>query len=279
MTPPRVSVVIVTHDSGQVLPRCLKALAAQTLRAGSVVLVDSGSASTGYLEAAGTAHGAVVARMAKNIGFSAGNNEGTRLSGPGDYLLYLNPDVFLDEGFLAEAAAFMEEPARRRVGCLTGTLLGYDLAADRPSGLVDSTGLCRTWYGRWFDRGQGEAEENVPAAGAGSVPAVCGALMFCRREALDRVALPGGRVFDESFFMHKEDLDLSLRLREDGWDLVHHPGLKAYHCRGWDRSRRRVPRAMRLMAAANEVALYRKHPSPYIVWALAKRLLVAGLDL
>jgi hypothetical protein len=30
------------------------------------------------------------------------------------------------------------------------------------------------------------------------------------------------------------------------------------------------------MAARSEILLYRKHPSPYILWALFKYMLVAG---
>ena len=44
--------------------------------------------------------------------------------------------------------------------------------------------------------------------------------------------------------------------------------------RGWQRERSRMPYNLRLAAATNEVRLYQRHPSPYILWALAKYLLV-----
>ena len=30
--------------------------------------------------------------------------------------------------------------------------LGYDIKSDQPTGKYDSTGIFRTWYGRWHDR-------------------------------------------------------------------------------------------------------------------------------
>ena len=91
----------------------------------------------------------------------------------------------------------------------------------------------------------------------------------CRPGALD-----GGAVFAPEFFLYKEDIELSLRLRRGGWSIHYDPGLTVYHCRGWDRERANMPHTLRLAAAANEVRLYQRHPSPYILWALAKYLLV-----
>jgi GT2 family glycosyltransferase len=96
--------------------------------------------------------------------------------------------------------------------------------------------------------------------------------MACRLEALPAVAT--GQVFDEDFFLYKEDIELSLRLRKNGWKLLYEPKVRAFHCRGWGGRRREVPLALRLAAARSEVLLYRKHPSPYMLWAVGKYLLV-----
>ena len=74
--------------------------------------------------------------------------------------------------------------------------------------------------------------------------------------------------------MYKEDIELSLRLRATGWRILYDPRVELYHCRGWNRQRQTMPLARRVMASGNEVLLYRRHPSPYILWALLKYLLV-----
>jgi hypothetical protein len=57
------------------------------------------------------------------------------------------------------------------------------------------------------------------------------------------------------------------------------PEVLVYHCRGWQRARQQMPLAQRLMAARSELLLYRKHPSPYLLWAWSKYLAVRGLGL
>jgi GT2 family glycosyltransferase len=88
-------------------------------------------------------------------------------------------------------------------------------------------------------------------------------VLFCRRSALESVAADG-EVFDESFFMYKEDVDLSLRLRRAGWRLMYSPQVTAGHVRGTSaRLQSRVRRrAVRRRSVANEWRLLRKGNVP-----------------
>ena len=71
--------------------------------------------------------------------------------------------------------------------------------------------------------------------------------------------------------LHKEDIELCLR--NCGFRLRYHPSVRARHCRGWQ-GREAMPKSLKLVAAANEIRLYLRHPSPYMLWALAKYALV-----
>lgn len=265
-----IFVIVVTHDSAPVLPQCLAALERQTRRPDRIVIVDSGSTDRSYLESV-AGRSDVTLSIHDNIGFSRANNLGIQALPPtaAAMIVFLNPDAFLFPDALAEAAQVLEQHAE--VAVIGGRLAGYDPASGEATGRIDSTGIFRTWYGRWFDRGQGEPDRGQYGC-AEPVPAVCGALMACRLEALP--VRPAGKVFDEDFFLYKEDIELSLRLRNNGWQLRYEPKVRAYHCRGWDRKRQEMPLALRLAAAKSEVLLYRRHPSPYMLWALGKYLLV-----
>jgi GT2 family glycosyltransferase len=193
------------------------------------------------------------------------------------YVLFLNPDAFLTPDFLEKAAAQME--TRSDCGILTGPLFGYDFARALPTGRYDSTGIFSTWYGRWYDRGQGEAISKDRYSQVEDVPAICGALMFCRKEALESAALEG-EVWDSSFFMYKEDIDLSLRVRSQGWRLLYHPDLIAYHGRGWQTDRGKMSRAARLGSAKNEIKLYWKARLwAHLPYSIAKYTAVKLLDI
>ncbi len=267
-----VTIIIVTHNSQAVLGRCLAAIRAQTARPEQVVIVDCGSHERSYLRRLEDDDGLLL-HYADNIGFAAANNLGVAVAPHAtDYLLFLNPDAFMTPTVLAAAAAIMDQ--KERTGILGGRLAGFDGSSDAPTGRLDSTGIFRRWYGRWYDRGQGEPD-GANYRIAQTVPALCGAFLFCRRQALEP-ELP--KSFDEEFFLYKEDIDLCLRLGRRGWHCWYEPALEVFHCRGWAADRSRISRGVRLMAARNEIRLTVKHRSPYIVWALAKYLLVRAID-
>ncbi len=267
---PTCAVIIVTHNSESYLPICLRALHEQTVKLNQIIVIDSGSSDMNYLF---TEYNIFLNIQKSNVGFCKGNNIGYSYINPGtDYILFLNPDAFLSKDFIERAMDKMEEPSSANVGALSGQLLGYDIARHAPTGLVDTTGIFSTWYGRWYDRGQGKP--NGHYTDDESIPALCGALMFCRKKALDSILLGNDEVMDPEFFMYKEDIDLSLRLRKKGWKLLFCPALTSYHCRGWQHDRSKVPLHLRLLSAKNEMRLYRRMKSPKYFYSLFKYTLV-----
>src|SRR5580692_1344508 len=231
----KVAVIIVTYNSGRVLKRCIDALMKQSRRPDTVIVVDNCSSDTCYLDFLSGVPNCQLLKLPRNEGFCGGNNRGFAIARGYEHILFLNPDAFLAEKFVEEAAAIMDDPVNSRVAALGGTLLGFDVAVDRPTGKLDSTGIFQTWYGKWFDRGQGAAysASDQESVSMESVPALCGALMFCRRRALEEVTIRGTEIFDNTFFMYKEDIDLSLRLRHRGWIIAYCAYLHCHHGRGW----------------------------------------------
>ncbi len=193
-----------------------------------------------------------------------------------DHVLFVNPDVILDGAFIETAESFMEgDPV---IGILSGRIEGYDFALQQKTDRFDSTGIFRKWYGRWYDRGQGEKISGQYGI-AEDVPAACGAVLFCRKKSLEQSSLATHVIFDPDFFLYKEDIELCLRVRERGWRIRYVPDLLAFHGRGWQKKRSKMHRDVRLTAARSEMLLYRKHPSPYMVWALLKYFSVAVFNL
>jgi len=263
-----VAAIVVSHNSASCLEQCLHALSAQSKKLVDIVVVDSGSDDISYLEKLNTKYSFQLC-LKKNVGFSRANNIGVSLLGSNvEYVVFLNPDVFLPVSFIQSALTIIEKDPS--AGIISGKLLGYDLKAKKATGRIDSTGVQRKIYGRWLDRGQGEkdlGQYDTPKA----MNALCGALLFCRNAALQSLHAP---VFDADFFLYKEDIELCLRLRKEGWGLLYHPDLVAYHCRGWQGERDKMSYFLRKTAASSEILLYRKHPSPYMAWAMFKYFLV-----
>lgn len=265
---PSIAVIIVTHNSQNVIDRCVDSLLKQTKRIEQIIIVDSGSGDTRAIEKLSSTDQVQVFKET-NIGFSNCNNVGySKISDKTDFVVFANPDTILTDRFMEDMiSAFKHEPT---VGILTGKLLHFDMENDLPSGKIDSTGVFRKRFGRWYDRGQGEIDSGQYES-IEYVPAICGALMCCRNDLLKQF---DGKVFNPDFFMYKEDIELSLRSIKKGFKLLYTPSLIAYHGRGWQKDRTSMPIFLREMSAKNEVKLYLLHPSPYILWALFKYLLV-----
>jgi N-acetylglucosaminyl-diphospho-decaprenol L-rhamnosyltransferase len=253
----KTAVIIVCYNNQNVLEKAVASLKKQTLAPKAVLIADSGSKDVSYLSYYQSLFGVHAFKAGDKVGFCVANNAAYHLLPEGvEYVLFQNPDCFLTETFIEEAEKWMEiHPGS---GALTGTLKGYDLEKNAPSGTLDSTGIFRTWYGRWYDRGQGKQESFLGTLKKTPPQALCGALFFGRKKALDAVKLPNGDIFDRSFYMYKEDIDLSLRLKKAGYTLHYEPNLVAFHCRGW-KKRSAMPKEMRLFSARNEQTIHRKY--------------------
>ncbi len=274
---PTVAVIIVVYDSGRVLRRCLDCVLRQTRPADLIVVVDNSSPDPSYLDEIPPAAAIRIVRLPRNEGFCQANNVAYAAARRCSYVLFLNPDAFLSERFLEGALATMERPESDSVGCLTGTLLGFDIEHGRPTGLVDSMGIFQKWYGRWHDRGRGMPGGSAAENGTVELPAACGALMLCRARALEEASLRPGVVFDPRFFMYKEDIDLSLRLRARGWRIVLAPELLCHHGRGWQ-GRRAAPYRARYLSVRNELRVCVRHRLRGLPYSLVKFLYVVAIE-
>ncbi|MCB1112856.1 MAG: glycosyltransferase family 2 protein [Chlamydiales bacterium] len=281
MTKPtaNTAIIIVAFNSERCLPKAMHAIATQTVAPRQVIIVDAGSHDTRYLDKYCSPTTAIV-KPGSALGFCQANNIGYQhVASDCDYILLLNPDAFLSETFLERAVAHFEDPSYWECGALTGMALGYDLDNDIPTGTYDSTGVFHTWYGRWYDRGQGESIAEGRYSAPEAIPAITGALFFIRKEALDSILYPGRNLFDPSFFMYKEDIDLSLRLRNHRWTLYYFPDLVAHHCRGWDTDRSAMSRSARVSSARNELWIHRRERKVVpTLYSLAKYAAVKWFD-
>lgn len=267
---PKIAVIIVSYNCPEHLKRNLASLRAQTRKPDQIIIVDNNSKDPSCLES--FKEDAEIIYNSINTGFCAANNEGLKkVDDQTNYVLFLNPDAFLTERFIEKALAFMEDPENASCGAMTGILLGFDPEKEAPTGRYDSTGIFSTPYGKWFDRDQGQEINTHLYQTKEEVPAICGALMLCRKEALMNAAFKDKTVWDNTFFMYKDDIDLSLRLRKKGWKLMLVPDLIAYHCRGWAVNRSEMSRKARLSSAINELRMHlRTRAYQFLPYSLLK---------
>lgn len=120
---PLVRVVVVSHNGGQLLERCLDQLAAVDWPAERLetVLVDNGS-TDGSVERARERHPqAVVLRTPRNLGYAAGNNLALADLDGVDYVALLNNDAFVEPDWLQPLVDALEADAE--LGAATSKVL------------------------------------------------------------------------------------------------------------------------------------------------------------
>jgi N-acetylglucosaminyl-diphospho-decaprenol L-rhamnosyltransferase len=247
MSPPPVTVAVVSFNTRELLLRCLASLG-DDVRAGRarVVIVDNGSDDGSAAAARRFAPWVQVIERPDNPGFGAAVNLVARHS-DSPWLIAANADVAPAPGALQELLAAAGDDA---VGALAPRLVAADGSTQHsvwplPTvalAALFALGLPRLWpalgerlclEGRW--------DPEV----ARTVPWAIGAFLLLRRTAFDAV---GG--FDERQWMYAEDLDLGWRLRDRGYRTRYVPRALVAHSAGaatepafGDARRRRFTRA------------------------------------
>lgn len=233
MSQPLLSVILLNFNSlrylgGQsFLQKNMECLQKQTYcNAIEVVVVDNASTdgSPEYIEKNYPTIKLITNQ--RNLGFSEGNNIGIKNS-KGEYVLFLNQDVFLEPNYIERIVEFLE--TNPKAAGAMGKLLRFNSLKQENTNIIDSLGIVIFKNVRAVERGElevdlGQYNEIVEVFG------ISGAASIFRRTALEDAKVME-EYFDENFFMYKEDIDLSWRLRLSGWSLWCVPQAKAYHAR------------------------------------------------
>lgn len=251
---PRISVHIVTHNSAATIEACLTALRQQTCDDVHLLVIDNNSTdnTVQLVEALGVR----VQRSPSNIGYSAAHNQAIAAA-DSEYVLTLNPDVWLAPSFLDRLLAALDSAPE--AGSASGCLLRVEQLGAPPA-TVDSAGLFmrRT-------RRQGLRAEGCPVSERPTEPATIfgpdGAAAFYRRAMLDDIRVMG-EVFDENFFMHKEDVDVCWRAQLRGWSSLYVPDALAHHIRTFrPGQRQQVSSDLRFYGVRNRYLMLLKNES------------------
>lgn len=224
---PSISLVIINYNAKHLLPACIESINAQTHDEKNIIIIDNDSTDGSCEYAQEKFPKATTVCNNKNLGYAAAANQGIILS-KSDYVMILNADIKFEPDYVERCLAKME--ADPQIGVIGGKLYKYNFKNDHKTNFIDTAGLFCYRNRRVIDDGQGlpdkgQFDEEKEVFG------ISGACPIYRRKALDDIKV-FDEYFDNDFFMYKEDIDVSWRLRLRGWKCWYLPTAVAHHGRG-----------------------------------------------
>ncbi len=208
-----VRVVLVNWNGKEFLAPCLQSVAAQDYPGGvQVTVVDNGS-SDGSQAWLAEAHPEVQLLENPQNNYCSANNLAVQ-EGSTDLVLLLNTDTVLQPSTLSNLVQALQ--ANPKAAGVAPKIL-------YPDGRIYSTGIQEREDLYWVDRQQGE-QDQANHASPEPVFGLSGCCVLYRRQAY----LEAGGL-NEDFHMYYEDVDLSLRLKAMGHDLLYVPTATMTH--------------------------------------------------
>lgn len=210
MAYPHVLIILVTWNHWEVTCDCLDSLRRLTYPNYQVLVVDNGSSDDTVAQIRKQYPEVSLLENGRNLGFAAGCNVGLRyaLESETHYVFLLNNDTEVPAGLLDVLVP--EADSLPRLG-----ILGPELRYDQEPARIWFRGSYRhpltleaTDFGPLGPR-RIRRQDAVRA-----VDYLFGTAMLIPTNALHEVGL-----FDESFFMYYEDMDLSIRMQHAGYRL------------------------------------------------------------
>lgn len=272
---PCISIIIVNYNTGCDLRKCLLSLenSCQAFEQNpnqyldGVYVVDNAS-TDGSLNCALEAVTHLPIKSIENDtnrGFAAACNQATHKAS-GDYYLFLNPDTVTNPDALSGSLEYIHQ--QENVG-----VVGVQL--ESPNGEIQRTCARELTPSRLTSQTTGLAKV-IPSTGyrmydwkhdeTRSVDHVIGAFYLIDSTLFDQI---GG--FDERFFVFYEDIDLSKRVRESGYEIHYLASKSIIH----NEANETVSIDRLRLSLSSRVQYVQKHySSPYLELTIAILLLI-----
>lgn len=250
----KVSVVILNWNGAEMLRTFLPSVVKYTNpELTEVCVADNGSTDNSVDIVRNEFPSVRLIPFKDNYGFAEGYNK-VMNNVDTDYVVLLNSDVEVTEGWIEPILSYME--SHKDVAACQPKILSYHDKkkfeyAGASGGYIDKYGypFCR---GRVFDSLETDnGQYDTPA----DIFWASGAAMFVRREVY--VAVGG---LDPKFFAHMEEIDLCWRLLSRGYRLVCIPESKVYHV-GGATLKKENPKKTYLNFRNNLLMMYKNLPS------------------
>jgi len=228
----RLSIVIVNYNVKYFLEQCLHSVVnAMNGLECEVFVVDNNSVDGSIKMVKEKFPEVCLIENKDNIGFSKANNQAIRKSN-GEYILLLNPDTLVEDDTLRKVVDFMDNhPDAGGLGVKMIDGKGKFLPESKRSLPSPSVSFFKIFgFSSIFPKSHLFSKYHLGYLDKdkiNKIDVLAGAFMLLRKKVLDEIGL-----LDEAFFMYGEDIDLSYRITQAGYNNYYFPETRIIHYKG-----------------------------------------------
>ncbi|MCH7401640.1 glycosyltransferase family 2 protein [Belliella kenyensis] len=251
-----VAIIIVNWNTYDFSKSCLNQLKTLSYPNFKIFLVDNGSTDGSGQKLRIEFPEVTFHQNHTNLGFTGGNNVGIEMAKqePYDYVLLLNNDTYFDSSFLEPLVNYLDQ--HQEAGAVQPLIFEKE----------DSS---KIWHaGGVIHRFKGKVESITHAISyerAYETEWITGCSFMVRRKLIDEIGS-----LNATYFAYFEDVDWSLRIRENGAKLYIIPSSTLYHeVSGSTKSKKKQSEGYlspinHYLNIRNQLLLLKSHPKQFI---------------
>jgi len=219
----KLSVVILNYNVKFFLELCLKSVEQAITSIDAEIIVVDNDSSDGSCDMVKQKFPSVtLISNQDNVGFAKANNQGVKLA-KGEYICILNPDTVVAEDTFIKLLEFAEStPDLGAIGCKLIDGSGKFLPESKRNVPVVKVALQKI-----FGNGKNYYANHIYVNEIGKVDVLVGAFMLMKKDTYIEV-----KGFDEDYFMYGEDIDLSYKLLQSGFQNYYYGKSTCIHYKG-----------------------------------------------
>lgn len=248
-----LSIIIVSYNSCSLIVKCIESIYkfSENLKI-QIIISDNASSDNTVDTIEKKYHDVYIIKNNRNLGFAKANNGAIKYC-KGRFVLFLNPDITLIEPVFKKMIKFLETND-------DAGLVGCKLI--NPDGSIQKSFFetFPTLTNRFLDAIYVEKLVNKYSHhdkindDSRKVAGITGACMLLRKNLIDEL---GG--FDESFFMYCEDVDLSFRVKQMGYNIYYLEDIAILHHLGASGKKRKRSYFEKVLTKESVYRFFIKH--------------------
>jgi len=219
-----ILIVIVNHNGKKLLEKTLPSILKTNTNDFNleICVVDNNSSddSVTFLEEQYPA--IKIIKSNTNLGYGRAHNLALEKYPDYDNYVFMNNDIAVQPNWLENLLEVVRN--KQNVGAVGPKILLSEKKENKENSyVINSAGMDIDKHHMAYDRYQGE-ENTEKYNVVETVDGICGAVMLVPKEVLKKV-----RGFNPNMFLYYEDVDLSLRIRDEGYNIYYCGNSVVYH--------------------------------------------------